>query len=223
MTPDSGSTIKSVNVGGNLPAGLNVRIISNDTGHWAEVSWDGAVLRALPDNADLDFFIVVTSANGATSVLEPSIEICECLNNGKCGKTAVSLTKGGVLRFAPCTCTAAYSGSHCEKDKDGCESAFQPCFSGVACNDVIAPGVGFTCGKCPSGFSGDGINCFGRWWKTFFLRLFFCNGAFLLQWGFSFAMGLFFCNGAFLLQWGFSFAMGPVSISSWCPEFNGRQ
>ena len=39
-----------------------------------------------------------------------------------------------------------------------------PCFIGVQCFDVPAPGVGFTCGDCPYGFNGaglpsDGITC----------------------------------------------------------------
>jgi len=40
---------------------------------------------------------------------------------------------------------------------DGCE--FDNCFAGVACTDVPAPGDGFTCGPCPSGYNGDGVTC----------------------------------------------------------------
>lgn len=40
---------------------------------------------------------------------------------------------------------------------DGCADA--PCFPGVACTDVAAPGVGYTCGSCPPDFVGDGAEC----------------------------------------------------------------
>ena len=33
------------------------------------------------------------------------------------------------------------------------------CFPGVTCEDVPAPGTGFTCGPCPEGYNGDGITC----------------------------------------------------------------
>ena len=34
------------------------------------------------------------------------------------------------------------------------------CFEGVACLDVPAPGTGFSCGPCPSGYHGDGAHVF---------------------------------------------------------------
>ena len=62
-----------------------------------------------------------------------------------------------------CTCSGAgfsgdgtSSGSGCT-DTDGC--AAEPCFAGVACTDVAAPGVGRSCGSCPTGYSGDGATC----------------------------------------------------------------
>lgn len=42
-------------------------------------------------------------------------------------------------------------------DTDGCTP--DPCFAGVACTDVPAPGTGATCGSCPSGTMGDGFTC----------------------------------------------------------------
>ncbi|XP_019622718.1 PREDICTED: uncharacterized protein LOC109468820 [Branchiostoma belcheri] len=42
-------------------------------------------------------------------------------------------------------------------DYDACLSS--PCFPGVRCVDVPAPDTGFTCGTCPPGYSGDGLNC----------------------------------------------------------------
>ena len=54
----------------------------------------------------------------------------------------------------------AYDGQFCEKDRNGCAEA--SCYHGIQCYDVPAPGVGITCGACPSGYSGDGQNCIGR-------------------------------------------------------------
>ncbi|KAK3232840.1 hypothetical protein CYMTET_56831, partial [Cymbomonas tetramitiformis] len=42
-------------------------------------------------------------------------------------------------------------------DEDGCAS--KPCFPGVACRDVRAPGTGHACGACPPGMVGDGAAC----------------------------------------------------------------
>ena len=59
-----------------------------------------------------------------------------------------------------CFC-AAYNGTFCEKDRNGCLEA--SCYTaGIQCYDVPAPGVGITCGPCPVGYSGDGIYCTGN-------------------------------------------------------------
>ena len=58
---------------------------------------------------------------------------------------------------------AAYDGTFCEKDRNGCLEA--SCYTGVQCYDVPAPGVGITCGPCPIGYSGDGTDCTG--WGLF--------------------------------------------------------
>nr|XP_039255068.1 uncharacterized protein LOC120331949 isoform X2 [Styela clava] len=46
----------------------------------------------------------------------------------------------------------------CLNDKNGCRD--DPCFEGVECIDVPAPGTGFQCEKCPRGYLGDGIVCY---------------------------------------------------------------
>lgn len=55
----------------------------------------------------------------------------------------------------------AYSGESCEQDRDGCAEI--QCFEKVACQDVLAPGFGATCGPCPAGYTGDGEKCSGIW------------------------------------------------------------
>ena len=65
------------------------------------------------------------------------------------------------------TCTlsivshTAWTGQFCEEDIDGCSVV--SCFEGVQCTDVQAPGIGATCGPCPTGYTGDGVKCSGRW------------------------------------------------------------
>ena len=55
----------------------------------------------------------------------------------------------------------AFTGRFCEEDLDGCTELI--CFDGVECRDVAAPGVGATCGPCPTGHSGNGLNCMGMY------------------------------------------------------------
>ena len=48
----------------------------------------------------------------------------------------------------------------CDVFADGCLS--NPCFAGVKCTSVLeagAPNGSWKCGKCPTGYSGNGIKC----------------------------------------------------------------
>ena len=58
-----------------------------------------------------------------------------------------------------CTCFVGYTGADGSLcfDTDACLD--NPCFPGATCHDVPAPGEGFTCGSCPTGWAGNGINC----------------------------------------------------------------
>ncbi|GCB67869.1 hypothetical protein scyTo_0012200, partial [Scyliorhinus torazame] len=46
---------------------------------------------------------------------------------------------------------------HVPSFSNGC--ANKPCFAGVQCYDRRPPEVGYTCGRCPPGFSGNGHTC----------------------------------------------------------------
>lgn len=62
---------------------------------------------------------------------------------------------GHFLTLSP----TAYSGRFCEDDVDGC--AGMPCFEGVECTDVEAPGVGAMCDGCPEGYIEMEEKCIG--------------------------------------------------------------
>lgn len=67
---------------------------------------------------------------------------------------------GVLLGWVDCSVRGA---SQCA-ESDGCRD--DPCFVSedglivVQCNDVPAPGAGFVCDPCPSGYAGNGIECF---------------------------------------------------------------
>ena len=70
------------------------------------------------------------------------------------------MSKGLVIYCLVNSLIVAYSGDTCSEDKNGCAEV--ECFSGVECFDVPAPGVGAECGPCATGFTGDGLKCFGN-------------------------------------------------------------
>lgn len=86
--------------------------------------------------------------------------VCACQNNGICFKPAPSDDKFQIMS---CVCSG-YSGKLCETELDACVVNGPPCFPGVKCTDLPPPaGVnGFSCGLCPSGYTGNGKNCMGN-------------------------------------------------------------
>ena len=68
-----------------------------------------------------------------------------------CDDTAAPVVCG------PCPQGYEGTGDTACRDIDGC--ATDPCFPGVVCSDVSAPGLGNTCGTCPEGYHGDGTTC----------------------------------------------------------------
>eukprot|EP00854_Cymbomonas_tetramitiformis_P018122 gene18122-biopygen18699 len=81
-------------------------------------------------------------------------------DNGGCD-TLTSCTVEVATGSVTCSaCPAGYAGTGTTAcvDLDGC--SVQPCFPGVECADVAAPGVGYVCGECSLSMWGDGVNCF---------------------------------------------------------------
>ena len=105
---------------------------------------------------NISFKFVATDSKGATSELIPQIIMCYCANSGSCDYTAEMVNINNIDQVE-CLCNSAWTGIHCTEDVDAC--ADQPCFGNVTCNDNIAPQSGYTCGKCPMGYTGDGLKC----------------------------------------------------------------
>eukprot|EP00854_Cymbomonas_tetramitiformis_P000805 gene805-biopygen681 len=84
--------------------------------------------------------------------------LCD-MNHGNCDPLSLC-TDNTTTGYADCgACPQGYSGTGDTAcvDTDGC--AQEPCFPGVACEDVPAPGEGRTCGSCPEGYWGTGESC----------------------------------------------------------------
>ena len=129
---------------------------TSDSGHFR---W-----KLQPNAPVAELNLVAKSADGANSVLTPTVFVCDCSHNGTCDFNQITSKQGSSVKTARCLCPSAYDGEHCESDRDGCAAAFQPCFSGVPCIDRIAPLSGYICGGCPAGFSGSGDFCFGKFY-----------------------------------------------------------
>ncbi|KAK3287959.1 hypothetical protein CYMTET_4567 [Cymbomonas tetramitiformis] len=87
------------------------------------------------------------------------VRAASCLEgNGGCDPlTNCTVGADGSIECSDCPAGYAGTGFTACTDLDGCAAA--PCFPGTPCADVAAPGVGFTCGECPTNFWGNGINC----------------------------------------------------------------
>lgn len=76
------------------------------------------------------------------------------------GEISVCEAEDALLGWIDCSVRGA---SQCA-ESDGCRD--DPCFKSedgliaIQCNDVPAPGAGFVCDPCPSGYAGNGIECF---------------------------------------------------------------
>ncbi|KAK3275984.1 hypothetical protein CYMTET_15918, partial [Cymbomonas tetramitiformis] len=82
------------------------------------------------------------------------------VGNGNCDQLTDCSPDSVATTASQCgACPPGYSGTGDTAcvDEDGC--ARDPCFPGVECVDIPAPGVGRTCQSCPEGYRGDGATC----------------------------------------------------------------
>ncbi|PKN59542.1 MAG: hypothetical protein CVU56_00515 [Deltaproteobacteria bacterium HGW-Deltaproteobacteria-14] len=93
-----------------------------------------------------------TGYGGATC----ASDVDECASDAHgCDPNATCTNTDGAFT---CACNAGYEGDGTScADPDGCDAA--PCFVGVDCADVPAPGTGYVCDACPASMWGDGESC----------------------------------------------------------------
>lgn len=78
------------------------------------------------------------------------------------GKDEMAVCEAGDVLFGWIDCSVR-GASQCG-ESDGCRD--DPCFKSedglieLQCNDVPSPGAGYVCDPCPSGYAGNGIECF---------------------------------------------------------------
>ncbi|CAK8682434.1 unnamed protein product [Clavelina lepadiformis] len=103
--------------------------------------------------------IYVTDSTNLTSSVGVTIRLCACANNGTCSFASFAVADNSNRFYVgSCMCPDAYDGLYCDEDFNPCRSE-PPCYDGVECTDVPAPGSGYECGACPSGSTGDGVFC----------------------------------------------------------------
>nr|XP_032818226.1 uncharacterized protein LOC116946998 [Petromyzon marinus] len=108
-------------------------------------------------------FGVVSASNGkASSSLLLNLTLCNCSANSTCNyhQTTLSITgsDGSTFQVSGCLCDPGYTGVYCTDDYNACVDS--PCHPGVNCTDEPAPSLGFSCGPCPVGLTGNGSKCY---------------------------------------------------------------
>jgi len=89
-------------------------------------------------------------------------KFCEPCPRGYFGKNCegVCPCANGIcsLETDQCTCEVGWKGRYCNQAISSCKknSCGHP---NVVCSDVKPPNTGFTCGRCPKGYVGDGYTC----------------------------------------------------------------
>ena len=109
---------------------------------------------------------VATDDKGASTTWSPTINMCACDHGGQCvpPEEGDGVNTDSKFVYMGCTCQGGYTGRFCDSDIDACESNGQPCYTGVECIDLPPPAnaSGFKCGPCPSGYTGNGAQCVGK-------------------------------------------------------------
>ncbi|XP_038045729.1 uncharacterized protein LOC119720211 isoform X2 [Patiria miniata] len=126
----------------------------------ASVNQDGLFVWN-PTNTSKVRIAIQASDGSANAVLEPTVKVCNCQNNGTCMyDTYVQDTNIMKDKFAVvvCNCTAGWTGDFCEVDFNACQD--NPCFENVTCIDLPPPEVTNTCGPCPDNLQGNGFTCY---------------------------------------------------------------
>ncbi|KAK3265059.1 hypothetical protein CYMTET_26234, partial [Cymbomonas tetramitiformis] len=90
---------------------------------------------------------------GFTGSGKTGCKFAESCAEAPCDPQTVCDDSGDLVTCSECPTGFSGSGYTSCHDIDGCADG--PCFPGVQCVDTPAPGVGFACGACPSGYIGE--------------------------------------------------------------------
>ncbi|XP_019636809.1 PREDICTED: mucin-like protein, partial [Branchiostoma belcheri] len=154
--PNNGPLVFSL--GEDVP---NTSVDLTADGDVATVTWQ------VNSDAPFKLRVDVFGSENTSAQYWPVVYMCSCLHGGNCdnSRDPDPAFAGGETKFVQrsCTCAPGYTGDRCEEDVDACLLNFSPCFPGVTCEDLPAPAGagpgGFTCGNCPTGYTGDGFDC----------------------------------------------------------------
>ncbi|CAM9746628.1 unnamed protein product [Lampetra fluviatilis] len=115
-----------------------------------------------PRSSEPAFGVVSASDGKASSALLLNLTLCNCSANSMClsNQTTLSIngSDGSTFQVSGCLCDPGYAGAYCTDDYNACVDS--PCHPGVNCTDDPAPSLGFSCGPCPVGLTGNGSKCF---------------------------------------------------------------
>ena len=93
--------------------------------------------------------------------------MCTCDHGGQCVQPEEGdpVNTDDKFVYMGCACQGGYTGRFCDSDIDACEMNGQPCYAGVKRTDLPPPAnaSGYRCGPCPTGYTGNGAQCAGRY------------------------------------------------------------
>ncbi|XP_019614608.1 PREDICTED: mucin-like protein [Branchiostoma belcheri] len=147
-------------LGPEVPDTVELRVRESE----ATLIWQ--VTSASPFKLQVDVY----NAENTTAQYWPVVYMCSCQNGGNCDSSVDPdpSIAGGENKFfrRTCSCAPGYAGDDCGFQVDACLVNLNPCFPGSECTDLPPPAGfgadGYTCGPCPDGYTGDGINCQGQ-------------------------------------------------------------
>ncbi|XP_061422205.1 mucin-like protein [Lethenteron reissneri] len=130
------------------------------------ITADGVVVW-LPTSSQAVFASVVASdgVRAPDGTLTPTLmplnlALCNCSANSTCLFSEPMYSEQqnqSTFQVASCNCSAGYTGQFCDENLNAC--VINPCYPGINCTDLPPPSLGYKCGPCPAGYTGDGENC----------------------------------------------------------------
>ncbi|CAK8676039.1 unnamed protein product [Clavelina lepadiformis] len=121
------------------------------------------------DAGNANFSILLPSTVTVVGTYIQSLVLCLCFNETQClyqdsyamgdpTSTNALLKDGNWLRNAKCSCSAWSYGTLCQYMLDPCD--YHVCFADVQCVRNPDDSTGYSCGICPDGMTGDGVDCY---------------------------------------------------------------